>query len=66
MVEELDEKYRLPVYLYYFEGYNSAEIAKMLHINASTVRSRLSKARSILRCELAIEKNPENKIRKAW
>lgn len=52
MVEELEEKYRLPVYLFYFEGYNSAEIARMLHVNASTVRSRLEKARKLLRMEL--------------
>lgn len=51
MVEELEEKFRLPVYLYYFEGYRSAEIAKMLHISASAVRSRLAKARKLLRLE---------------
>lgn len=80
MVEELEEKYRLPVYLYYFEGYRSAEIAKMLHVNDSTVRSRLAKARKILR--LALEEGeratgeakeqeepedcPEENMRKAW
>lgn len=62
MVEDLEEKYRLPLYLYYFEGYHSAEIAGMLHINASTVRSRLAKARELLRSELV----PEESIRKAW
>ena len=62
IVEELDEKYRLPVYLHYFEGYHSAEIAKMLHINASTVRSRLAKARELLRSELDWDET----ISKAW
>ena len=52
MVKELDEKYGLPVYLHYFEGYRSAEIAKMLHLNASTVRNRIAKARELLRLEL--------------
>lgn len=74
MVEELEEKYRLPVYLYYFEGYHSEEIAKMLRVNASTVRSRLAKARKILRLELegkehAVtfpEDEPQEKVRKAW
>lgn len=81
MVEELEEKYRLPVYLYYFEGYHSAEIATMLHINASTVRSRLAKARTLLRLELergedaaGREKErqggpmqgPQKNMRKAW
>lgn len=60
MVEELEEKYRLLVYLYYFEGYHSAEIAKLLHINASTVRSRLTKARKILRLEFEAEENSGN------
>lgn len=59
MVEELDEKYRLPVYLHYFEGYQSGEIAKMLHTNASTVRSRLSKARELLRLELSSGESQE-------
>lgn len=62
MVEELDEKYRLPMYLYYFEGYQSAEIAKILKINASTVRSRLAKARELLKMELNWEEN----LGKAW
>lgn len=66
MVEGLEEKYRLPVYLYYFEGYHSAEIAKMLHVNASTLRSRLAKARKLLKLELESEKNQEGNMRKAW
>ena len=57
MVEDLEEKYRLPLYLYYFEGYHSAEIARMLHLNASTVRSRLAKGRRVLGTELDIGKN---------
>lgn len=66
IVEELEEKYRLPVYLYYFEGYQSKEIAKILHVNASTIRSRLAKARQILRLELAPEQIAKETIRKAW
>lgn len=66
MVEELEEKYRLPVYLYYFEDYHSAEIAKILHVNASTIRSRLARARELLRLELAPEKNLQNNIGRVW
>lgn len=55
MVKELDEKYRIPLYLHYFEGYSSIEIADMLHVNASTIRSRMAKARNLLRLELAPE-----------
>ena len=64
IIENLDEKYRLPVYLCYFEGYKSKEIAAMLHINASTIRSRLAKARQILRLELAPEQIAKETIRK--
>ncbi len=81
MVEELEEKYRLPVYLHYFEGYRGAEIARMLHVNDSTVRSRLAKARKILRLALEADERterkkkeqdeepgecPEENVRKAW
>lgn len=57
VVEKLETKYRLPVYLYYFEGYRTSEIASILHINASTVRGRLAKARKLLRLELAPEED---------
>ena len=45
----LPPKYKDAVYLYYYEGYTASEIARMLNRNASTVRSHLSEARSILR-----------------
>ena len=77
----MEEKYRLPVYLHYFEGYRGAEIARMLHVNDSTVRSRLAKARKILRLALEADERterkkkeqdeepgecPEENMRKAW
>lgn len=46
LLEGLDEKYRIVVILYYVEGFKSREIAQLLDINDSTVRSRLSEARS--------------------
>lgn len=46
---ELPEKYRLVVYLYYYEGYHTAEIAKMMKCNSSTVRNRLARARKQLK-----------------
>lgn len=46
---ELPAKYKEVVYLYYYEGYNTSEIAKMLHCPASTVRNRLSRAKKLLR-----------------
>ena len=41
----LPEKYKTCVYLHYYEGYKTAEIATMTDTPASTVRSRFSRAR---------------------
>ncbi len=51
-VWELDKKYSLPVYLYYYEGYKTAEIAEILGEKQSTIQTRLAKARELLRLEL--------------
>ena len=45
----LPEKYRLVIYLYYYEGYTSREIAKMLGLSDAAVRSRLKRARDQLK-----------------
>ncbi len=52
LVKSLDGKYGIPVYLYYYEGYQTGEIAKMLGSNPSTIQTRLAKARKLLRMEL--------------
>lgn len=52
LIWSLPEKYRALVYLYYYEGYKTREIAGLLGINASTVQTRLAKARSLLKLEL--------------
>lgn len=48
-VMELPRKYRLVLYLYYYEGYKTAEIGQLLHIPASTVRTRLERGRKLLK-----------------
>ena len=48
----LPVKYRTVVHLYYYEGYKVAEIAKMLGAGESTVKSRLFRARDMLREQL--------------
>ena len=45
---ELPVDYKEAVYLYYYEGYSTPEIARMLRCPQSTVRNRLSRARKIL------------------
>ena len=52
---QLPEDYKNILYLYYYEGYQLNEIAKMLHRNASTIRSRFSKAKQLLRNHLEKE-----------
>ena len=49
VVMELPEKYKTVVYLYYYEGYTSVEIAEILKKPQSTVRNHLHEARAILR-----------------
>lgn len=51
-VLRLPAKYKDCVYLHYYEGYKTAEIARMLGIPASTVRNRLRDARGLLKAAL--------------
>ena len=55
----LDAKYRLPVYLYYYEDCSIQEIATALATNPSTVQTRLQRARAKLRTVLTEEKQEE-------
>ncbi len=48
----LPDKYKAAVYLYYYEGYRSEEIAGMMGKSASAVRNDLQKARKLLKMEL--------------
>lgn len=45
----IDEKYRVVLILFYSEGFRTKEIAKVLGITDSTVRTRLSRGREQLR-----------------
>lgn len=48
-VDELEDKYRIPIYLYYMEELSIQEIAKALKLPKGTVKSRLFRARELLR-----------------
>ena len=48
----LPEKCRIVVHLFYFEGYGTREIAGILGVREPTVRTRLSRARKMLRQQL--------------
>lgn len=45
----LEPKYRVVLYLHYFEGSSTAEIGKLLHITQSAVTTRLSRGRKLLK-----------------
>lgn len=51
-VMTLDEKYRTVILLYYYEGYDVKEIARILKRNSATVRTQLSRARELLKPKL--------------
>ena len=48
-VARLPEKLRIPVHLYYGEGYSTEEISSLTGIPAATVRTRLHRARERLK-----------------
>ena len=46
---DLPDKLRLPMVLFYLEGYSVSDIAGMLHLLEGTVKSRLSRGRDAMR-----------------
>ena len=48
----LPSKIKTAVYLYYYEGYSSVEIAKIMRKNESTVRGYLHTGRKLLKMEM--------------
>ena len=45
----LPKKYRLPIYLHYYEGYSTQEIGEILKVPRSTVCTQLRRGRELLR-----------------
>lgn len=52
IVADLPEKFRIPIHLYYSADLSIQEIAETLKIPEGTVKSRLNKARQLLKKEL--------------
>ena len=48
-LEKLPKKYRIVMHLYYYEDMSSEEIASMLSLKPSTVRTQLTRGRNQLR-----------------
>ena len=48
-VMKLDKKYRVPLMLFYYEGYSTAEVASIIGIPEKTVSTRLFRAKTQLK-----------------
>ena len=44
---KLPDRYKTPIYLYYYEGYSVKEIAVILHQPSNTIKTWLARARKI-------------------
>lgn len=51
-VRQLPERYRLPLYLFYYEELRTAEIAKILKRTDSCIRTELRRGRAMLKQQL--------------
>ena len=51
-VMKLPEKYRIVLHLFYYEDYSVSEIAEILKLSESNVKTRLSRARAMLKTSL--------------
>lgn len=54
-LQTLDVKYRVPLVLFYLDGYSVQEIAKLLRLPQGTVKNRLFRAKEKLRTSLQQE-----------
>lgn len=48
-VMSLPGKYRVPLYLYYYEGYSVEEVGQLMGLKPSTVQTRLARGREKLK-----------------
>lgn len=55
-VMKLPDKYRIIIHLFYYEDYSVREIAEILKLSESNVKTRLSRGRTLLR----------NTLKEAW
>src|SRR5215213_560014 len=52
-LDELDEGFRTPIILFYFEEFSYRDIAEQMDLPIGTVMSRLARAKAYLRAKLA-------------
>ena len=54
LLNKIDKKYRIPIYLYYYKGYKVSEISTILKVSESAIKMRLSRAKKNLKKELEV------------
>lgn len=52
LMSSIKDSYRIPLYLYYYEGYNIKEISEIMKMSESCIKSRLSRGKKILKEEM--------------
>ena len=52
LILALDDKYKMPLLLYYYEGYSVKEIARILDEKENTIKSNLSRGRKKLKNDI--------------
>ena len=50
----LNDKYRIPIILFYFRDFSYNEIAEMMKLPMSTVKFRLNHAKELLKKEMEV------------
>ncbi len=55
ILNKLERNYRIPLYLYYYEGYKIEEIATILKVKISTIKMRLVRGKEKLKKEMEKE-----------
>jgi len=55
LLTQLPRKYRLPIYMYYYEGYSTAEIARILGLTEAAIRVHMHRGRKMLEKLIVME-----------
>jgi len=63
IIQKLPNQYRLVFNLYVLDGYSHKEVAKALNISEGTSKSNLSRARTILKRQIEIDKKQAEESR---
>jgi RNA polymerase sigma-70 factor (ECF subfamily) len=59
-VQQLEEKYRIPIVLFYFQDLTYEQISDILNVPLSTVKTRLFRAKGLLKKSLSAEGGAEH------